>query len=260
MKSFFKRILKKIVKSRTISPYFWSFYAKSQSEDLENNLISKLSKKINIDKSFIEFGFGIFEYNCINLTKNNYAGLLIDGDKETCKLANHIFEVLNLNTSAKNHWIKKDSLGPIADFIKNNQNKLGLLSVDIDGNDYWILKEICCLVKPEIIVTEYNASFLKASITVPYDENFVRHDFHESGFYHGASITAFYNLLKDNYSLVENIRGLNLIFIRNDKLTDDMKLVPIDENYKEHIARNKMSGTKAREQWEMIKDLPFTNV
>ena len=85
MKIFFERILKKIVKSRAIIPYFWSLYAKSQSEDLENNLISKLSKKINIDKSFIEFGFGIFEYNCINLTKKNYAGLLIDGDKKRCK-------------------------------------------------------------------------------------------------------------------------------------------------------------------------------
>ena len=132
--------------------------------------------------------------------------------------------------------------------------------MDIDGNDYWILKEIYSLVKPEIIVTEYNASFLKASITVPYDENFVRHDFHESGFYHGASITAFYNLLKDNYSLVENIRGLNLIFIRNDKLTEDIKPMTVDEKYKEHILRNKLSGKKARDQWEIIQHLPYTNV
>ena len=203
MKKFFKRIIKKFVKSRTILQYFWYFSAKSQSDNLENNLIAELSKKININKSFIEFGFGPFEYNCINLTKNNYSGLLIDGDKESCKLANDIFRGLNLKTYAKSYWLKADSLGPIEDFIKNNQNKLGLLSVDIDGNDYWILKEIYGMVKPEIIVTEYNASFLKASITVPYDENFFQHDFHESGFYHGASITAFYNLLKDNYSLVK---------------------------------------------------------
>lgn len=260
MKRIFKRIIKKFVNSRTIIPYFWYLSAKSQSDNLENNLITELSKKININKSFIEFGFGPFEYNCINLTKNNYAGLLIDGDKESCKLANDIFKGLNLKTYAKSYWIKTDSLGPIEEFIKNNQNKLGLLSVDIDGNDYWILKEIYSMVKPEIIVTEYNASFLKASITVPYSENFVRHDFHESGFYHGASITAFYNLLKDNYSLVENIRGLNLIFIRNDKLTEDIQPMTVDEKYKEHILRNKLSGKRARDQWEIIQHLPYTNV
>ena len=34
------------------------------------------------------------------------------------------------------------------------------------------------------------------------------------------------NLLKDVYTLVDNIEGLNLIFIRNDKLTEDLKPFP----------------------------------
>ena len=54
--------------------------------------------------------------------------------------------------------------------------KLGVLSIDIDGNDYWILNEILSTKSNiEMIVVEYNASFLDKCITVPYDENFNRH-------------------------------------------------------------------------------------
>ena len=45
--------------------------------------------------------------------------------------------------------------------VKKNDGKLGVLSVDIDGNDYWILKKLLIHFKPEIICVEYNASFLK---------------------------------------------------------------------------------------------------
>ena len=48
--------------------------------------------------------------------------------------------------------------------------KLGVLSIDIDGNDYWILNEILSTKQNiEMIVVEYNASFLDNCITVPYD-------------------------------------------------------------------------------------------
>ena len=52
---------------------------------------------------------------------------------------------------------------------------IGCLSLDIDGNDYWILKKIINEnICPEVIITEYNASFLDKSISVPYDESFDR--------------------------------------------------------------------------------------
>ena len=47
------------------------------------------------------------------------------------------------------------------------------------------------------MIVEYNSTFLNKSITTPYDENFERHDKHESGWYHGASLKAFIKLFND---------------------------------------------------------------
>ena len=50
-----------------------------------------------------------------------------------------------------------------------NEN-LGLLSIDIDGNDYWILKELKHIL-PDIIICEYNSLLgEKSALTLKYDE------------------------------------------------------------------------------------------
>lgn len=260
MISSFKSFIKNILTSETILPIFWSIYASSQNKNIENKLLKKYSEKLEIDKSFIEFGFHVFEYNCVGLTKLNYKGLLIDADTKNCKRSNLIFKKLKLNTKAESNWIKRNSINSILEFVKNNNDKLGILSVDIDGNDYWILQEIYSLVKPEIIITEYNASFLDKSISVPYDDNFERHAFHESGFYHGASINAFNKLLSKDYFLIENIGGNNLIFLRKDKLTQDINILTPNKFNKEPLLRNKWSGKKAQEQWEEIKHLNYIEI
>jgi hypothetical protein len=65
-----------------------------------------------------------------------------------------------------------------------------VLSVDIDGNDYWVLEALSA-VRPRVIVVEYNASFgPERSVTIPYERGFDRYRAHASGFYHGASLAA----------------------------------------------------------------------
>ena len=107
---------------------------------------------------------------------------------------------------------------------------------------------------------EHNASFLLRSITIPYAADFDRHKAHSSGYYHGASITAFYKLLKQEYALIENIEGLNLIFVRNDVLLDKYKTLNSEEAFSENTLRNKMSNTTTKEQWNRIKDLKFVEL
>ena len=243
-----------------IPDLYWKIKARSQSNNLENKYIFKYSKQFSIDKSFIEFGFSLIEFNCVQIAKKGFKGLLIDANSNTCDLANNIFRRLGLKVNALNYWLKVDSLEPILEFIKNNKNKLGVLSIDIDGVDYWILKEIYKHIKPEIIVVEYNASFGLKPISVPYDENFERMTYHKSGWYHGASFTAFQKLLEDEYILKENIDGLNLIFIRKDKFqnikTNNFPIV----TYKEQKVRNIISKLNASRQWEFIKNLEFEEV
>lgn len=184
------------------------------------------------------------EFNFVSLAKHRFEGLLIDMEKESCEKINEISSRLGLNIRGENYFIKKENINPIIDFAKEKGN-IGVLSLDIDGNDYWILKEIYSQIKPEVIVTEYNASFGLRNISVEYKDNFNRHSEHHSGFHHGASIMAFGNLLKKDYYLIKNIRGLNLIFIRKDKLTDKRKILNLKQAYQEQKLRNKLSHSNA---------------
>ncbi len=238
----------------------WKKKAVSQNNNKDSEALLRYAEELKVNKSFVEFGFGPFQYNSIGLTKQHYKGLLIDGTKSNCDQGNKIFKSLKLNVTAICHWITLESLKPIIDFVKRNDGRLGVLNIDIDGNDYWILKKLLLHFKPEIICVEYNASFLLKSITIPYTANFDRHKMHSSGFYHGASIAAFYNLLNQEYALVQNIAGLNLIFIRNDFLLDKYNTLSPEEAYLENPLRNKWSNSTSEEQWNKIKDLKFIEV
>lgn len=236
--------------------YYFKKYGKSQSHNKEAIRLLKYCNEFNIHKSFIEFGFEQFQYNSIELTKSNFKGLLLDGNKKTCDGANEIFRKGNYNSRALSHWIDLDSLEPIKNFYSKNNSKLGVLSVDIDGNDYFILKELLRFITPEIIIVEYNPSFGERNISVPYKKNFVRHDEHKSGWYHGASFNAFKALLKKDYYLIENIDGLNLIFLlRSKAINSDYELKKI--KYKEGLLRNEWSGKNANQQFEEISHLKY---
>lgn len=240
----------------------WVTQARSQNDDIESNSLMRWADELKCHKSFVEFGFEPSEYNSIGLTKLNYNGLLLDGSEENCKISNTIFKMLNLNTKAVPKWIDLESLEPIFDFYYANGNKLGVLNIDIDGNDYWILKALLEKMKPDLICVEHNASFGLNSISIPYISNFKRHDYHQSGLYHGASIVAFEKLLSTDYSLIENIAGLNLIFASKELLLHSINNYSLSatEAYMEPLLRNKWSSTTSVTQWETIKHLPFINI
>ena len=66
------------------------------------------------------------------------------------------------------------------DFIKSSFPQIGVLSIDVDGNDYWFLKELIDS-SPSVICVEYNSTFGLEPITVPYDPSFNRYEKHPTG-------------------------------------------------------------------------------
>ena len=231
---------------------------KSQNNNKENIFLTYLGDFIN-NKNFVEIGFHHMEFNCLGLIEKNYKGLMIDGGRLTnILLLKIIFLIIKKKVKVIKKYLTLENIFQSIDF-----KKIGCLSLDIDGNDYWILKKIINdNILPEVIIVEYNASFLDKNISVPYDKNFDRKKKHYSGFYHGASLSAFYKLLnKSNYHLVKSIGGSNAIFINEDlfKKTSLKSYLP-DEIYQECCLRNKWSNTTAIEQYEKIKHLEFENV
>ncbi|RWB31848.1 MAG: hypothetical protein EOQ41_12830 [Mesorhizobium sp.] len=200
-------------------------------------------------KTFLEFGFHPTEYNCIGLS--DFRGLLVDGDAQTVRLARSL---LPKRIEARQSFIDLENIKVLGTHFP----ELGVLSVDVDGNDYWFLKELLP-VRPAVIVAEYNASFGLSSITVPYDPAFDRKDKHESGWYHGASITALTRLCKEHgYKLVAvSAAGGNAFFLPQ---SSDLPELSPAQAYRESTLRNRWSGTKAKDQWERIKNMPFVEV
>jgi hypothetical protein len=140
------------------------------------------------------------------------------------------------------------------DFIKTSFPRIGILSIDIDGNDYWFLKELI-ETRPAVISVEYNSTFGLDPITVPYDPEFDRHEKHLSGWYHGASLTALCNLCAVyGYGLAAvSEAGANAFFTEGGNLDSATAWRP-------NSFREKYSGVTHSAQWQLIKDLPFVIV
>ena len=195
----------------------------------EDGIIDWLINKFpEISKSFLEIGTENYKESNTRflLSNNNWNGFLIEADKAAVKdiKSQRIFWKHNLRV--ENEFITKDNINAIVKKI-NVPKKLGLLSLDIDGVDYWILNNLSFL-KPSIVVCEYNSLFgQKKSVTVPYKKNFIRSEEHYSNLFYGASIKAFIDMMKKkNYFFIgTNSAGNNAFFIEKKLWNKARKLI-----------------------------------
>jgi hypothetical protein len=197
----------------------------------EDGIIQYLIRHVPIErKLFVEFGVENYaESNTRFLVLNNlWAGLVLDGSAENVEQIKRDSIYWSNNLKAEQTFITKDN---IDDVITRNGigGDIGLLSVDIDGNDYWVWEAITS-ISPRIVICEYNSLFGPvAKVTTPYDPAFVRDTAHHSKVYYGASIAALSALAsKKGYSLVAgNSAGNNVFFVRNDLLGGLQVLTPV---------------------------------
>jgi hypothetical protein len=194
--------------------------------------------------------------------RQGWRGLLIDGDRQRVRFANRVLRKDPiLRVGAECVFLNLDNLSEtVRRFL--GKDKLGVLSVDVDGNDYWFLEALMPL-QPALMVVEYNASLGLRSLSVPYDAAFDRHKKHASGWYHGASLTALGRLAaRHGYVLVAvSDAGGNAFFVRRDQ-ADAVPFASLDAQtaYRENLLRNQWSGTTAADQWAVIEHLPYTEI
>lgn len=227
-------------------------FTKPKPQNDESIIINRLLNRYKVPKTFIEFGFSGWEFNCADLV-NEWVGYLVDGDIYNIRIARSIFKK---NITAESHWITLDNIHIFKKWL--NDRELGILSIDVDGNDYYFLKELVAL-RPSIIIIEYNSSFKLRPITVKYDPKFDRKIKHSSWTYFGVSLSAVNFLLNSHgYSLIEvGNSGVNAFFVRNDYISsDDLILNP------KYVFREKLFKDNSRpsHQWEVIKDMEYIDV
>lgn len=186
----------------------------------EDGIIQFLIRQIEIpNKIFVEFGVEDYTEATTKflLINDNWNGLVMDSSKSNIDFIKKDSLFWKHDLKAVCNFITKDNINQlISDNIE--EKDIGILSIDIDGNDYWIWKAIN-VVEPRIVVCEYNGIFgCEHFITVPYEDNFNRSRKHYSHLYWGASLPALCFLAEQKgYVFVGcNSNGNNAFFIRKD--------------------------------------------
>jgi len=179
------------------------------------------------NQQFVDIGAaGVGASNTANLVINHsWYGLHIDGNSEVLRKAQSVYA----KTPGVQHMLPKAvsayvSAENINELVQSNgfEGSLDLLSLDIDGNDYWVWKALDC-IQPRVVIAEYQPAITAENAwTTPYDPEFNCDDFpvnQTSGekIYAGASLAALTKLANEKgYRLVGcNAHGVNAFFVQH---------------------------------------------
>ena len=202
----------------------------------DDGIIQYLISQMDIpNKTFIEFGVENYTESSTRflLMNNNWKGLIIDGSKEHMDSVRSSAWFWRYDLTAVDRFIDRDNINKI--FTENAfTGEIGLLSIDIDGNDYWVWERIDT-VNPAIVILEYNSVFgASRAVTVPYDPAFNRTKSHYSNLYWGVSLKALCLLAgkKGYYFVGCNSNGNNAYFVRSDKI-GSIKVLDVADGYVE---------------------------
>jgi len=187
------------------------------SQKNEDKIIESIFSKLKIfNGSFVEVGAGdgITLSNTRNLLEKGWLGTYIEGD-------NNLFLTLVENTKdfkdvdCLNYYISNEPIYKLDHLLylyTKTPSFFDFFSLDIDGNDYWVWKNLYCYF-PKVICVEYNPNFEPTeNKVIEYDSKF-RHD---NTNYYGASALALYNLgIEKGYTLINHTEDLNLFFVQD---------------------------------------------
>jgi hypothetical protein len=233
----------------------------------DDGIIQYLINRLQIEKGreiFIEFG--VEDYTEANtrflLVNNNWKGLVIDGNPDYIESIRKDEIYWKYDLTAVHSFITRDNIEKI--IVQNGfGGKIGILSIDIDGVDYWIWEKIIA-VDPVIIIIEYNSIFgSRHAITVPYKDDFRRTKEHSSNLYWGASLKAL-NMLaqKKGFTFVGcNSNGNNAYFVKNEYLGNikpvDIKTGYIESKFREsRDEKGRLTYISGKDRINQILDMP----
>ena len=235
----------------------------------EDGIIQYLIHTVSIPKPvFVEFG--VQDYREANtrylLQHDNWTGLIIDASKESIDAITREPLYYRHALRAVSAFIDRDNINTL--LCENGiTGDIGLLSVDIDGNDYWIWEAIDC-ISPRIVICEYDSLLgPDRKVTTPYDPAFDRITAHYSFLYGGASLAALDHLARrKGYALVgSNSAGNNAFFVRND-IRDHIPPVTPHQAYVQAQFRNsrdrqgRFTFLPFAECRQLIADMPVVDV
>lgn len=186
----------------------------------EDGILQYLISKVPVgSRVFVEFG--VEDYRESNtrflLLNDNWKGLVIDSSADNIEFIRSRKSYYMHDLSAVCAFVTAENIDTTLTQT-GFHGDIGLLSIDIDGNDYWVWKAMTS-VSARIVVVEFNNLFgCQRALAVPYDPKFQRTRAHHSNLYYGASLKAFCDLAAEKGYVFAgtNSAGTNAFFVRRD--------------------------------------------
>jgi len=222
------------------NPCLKGFKAFSQND--EDGILQEIFRRIAVaqplNKTFIEIGCGNgLENNSHYLLLEGFKGCWVDGDAQNLEFIRAKLGALEFpRLRVQQCFIDLTNIGQL---ISSQVEFLGtrepdLFSLDIDGNDLWILLEALRHFEPKVICVEYNPKFPPPlAVTITYNPSHTwRHDD-----YHGASLQAFRDGLPAYRLVCCNLCGVNAFFVRKDLASGfaDSECSDLYQPFREHL-------------------------
>jgi len=228
------------------------------SQNNEDGIINHIFDILKIDKlNFMEIGFDYYQNNSLAVLKRCNKGLFIDGDNKKAIILRNVLKLFYpaKKITVQNALVDIDNINQIKEQNFNNQEEIDFLSIDVDGIDYYLLKEIN--FKPKLICIEYNFWFGKdLSCAVPYKKNY---SINSLSNYVGASLKALTELAnsKDYHLIALDSACINAFFIRDD-LKHNFEILNLEKSFKYPLKFEKEFIAEVREKL-LLKDLKYFN-
>ncbi len=190
---------------------------KVYSQNDEDGIIEEIFNRIGTtNKTFVEFGVeNGLECNSHYLLHKGWRGLWLEGNEKSVAEINARFYPAIRNNQLKclNAFITKDNINELI-AEGGMVGEIDLLSVDIDGNDYYVWKAIN-VVKPRAVIVEYNAKFPPNHA---WKQAYNAQHHWDGSDWQGASLKALELLGRElGYQLVgTNLNGVNAFFVREE--------------------------------------------
>jgi len=266
----FGRLLSETVKSKKRITSLSEVEFKIFSEWGDDGIIQWLVNNLEFpNKTFIEFGVANYQESNTRflMMNNNWSGLVMDGSEKNIAQIINAEYFWNYTLSAKFVFIDTANINNLLSSSELGK-EVGILHIDLDGNDYWIWKEIK-VISPIVVILEYNSVFgIDRAITIPYDKTFYRTNAHYSNLYFGASLRALNQLSEEKgYSFIGcNSAGNNAYFVRKDKLNGNVAQTSLERGFvvykfRESINRKgKLTYLTGRDRLQAIRGMPVYNV
>jgi hypothetical protein len=182
----------------------------------EDGIIAEICRRLGISNgTFIELGCGDGrENNSHALLLKGWRGVWVDGsDTNMAFIASHI-PMTSKVLRVQQLFIDADNIqSNLKSWVSWLERDVDLFSIDLDGNDATILGKVVEVIKPKIIVAEYNGKFHPPiKVGVKYDPG----HYWKQDDYYGSSLQTFVDLLEDYKLICCNLSGVNAFFVRKD--------------------------------------------